>query len=112
VTRRTIALYAARFRWFAINAAAYHALSIAMFAVAAWMLALLLLRLVSVRAAWLRLMCVLVHPSMPYAATAWVTNQMHLLQMIVVMSAFLWWSRRASPGAQAIHGRSVRRLAS
>lgn len=32
-----------------------------------------------------------VHPSTPYSAVAWITNQMHVLQLLVVLSALLWW---------------------
>ena len=34
---------------------------------------------------------VVAHPTMPYSLVAWVTNQMHLVQTLVVLSAFLWW---------------------
>ena len=32
-----------------------------------------------------------VHPAMPYSLVAWVTNQMHLIETVVVLVALLWW---------------------
>ena len=88
----TIVLYAVRFHFFGVNATAYHALSLCMFAAAATLFGLLARNLISsTRAGALALVILVVHPSMPYSAVAWVTNQMHLLQMLVVLTAMLWW---------------------
>lgn len=88
----TIALYAVRFHFFGVNAEAYHALSLVMFWLAAVLFGLLARAFLSSNAAGaLAIVVFAVHPAMPYAAVAWITNQMHLLQLIVVLSALLWW---------------------
>jgi hypothetical protein len=32
------------------------------------------------------------HPAMPYSLVAWITNQMHLIETLTVLTAFCWWS--------------------
>jgi hypothetical protein len=88
----TVAFYAARFEWFGLEARAHHALSLALFSLAA----LLLGTFVSgvSRRRWTGTLAVLLfvaHPSMPYALAAWITNQMHLVETIVVLLALVWW---------------------
>lgn len=95
----TITFYAARFELFGLNSRAHHALSLAMFALAAalcgafaWGAARRAL------AAVLATLFFVVHPAMPYSQAVWPTNQMHLLQSIVVLSALVWWNAaRARP---------------
>ena len=29
---------------------------------------------------------------MPYALVAWISNQMHLLETLVILLALLWWN--------------------
>ena len=89
----TIAFYAARFHFFALNSEAYHALSLAMFAAAVLMFGLLVrAMLASTGAGLTAMMLLIVHPAMPYAAVAWVTNQMHLLALLIVLGGLLWWN--------------------
>lgn len=88
----TIALYAARFSLFGLNSAAYHVLSLVLFAMAATLFAMLAMRMTGSRLAGAIGVCVFVmHPAMPYSAVAWITNQMHLAGMLVVLIALLWW---------------------
>ena len=96
----TIALYAARFSVFGLNAPAYHILSLFLFAMAAALFAVLAMRLTGSRLAGLIGVCVFVmHPAMPYSAVAWITNQMHLTSMLVVLVGLLWWfAVRRRPG--------------
>ena len=97
----TIVLYAVRFHYFGVNASAYHGLSLGMFGAAAWLFGMLAWRLSSHASVGLLAAAFFVlHPSMPYAAVAWVTNQMHLLQLLVVFAALHWWALvRARPAA-------------
>jgi hypothetical protein len=88
----TAVFYAVRFHFFGLNAEAYHALSLVMFWLAAALFGLLARALLGSNAGGaLAIATFAVHPAMPYAAVAWVTNQMHLLQLLVVLSALLWW---------------------
>lgn len=89
----TVAAFAARFELLGLNSRAHHAVSLGLFAVAA-ALAGAFLWAVTRRliAALLATALFAVHPSMPYALVAWATNQMHLLEIIVVLLALLWWN--------------------
>jgi hypothetical protein len=88
----TICLYAARFYFLGLNSAAYHVLTLAMFAAAAAGLGLFVLRATSSFAAGLLATAVLVvHPGMPYSAVAWITNQMHVAETLVILAALGWW---------------------
>jgi hypothetical protein len=97
----TVALYAARFHFFGLNAEAHHAVSLFLFAAVVllfgmWVRAMLS----SVAAGLFGILVLIVHPAMPYSAVAWVTNQMHLLAMLTVLAALLWWTH--------VRGRSAR----
>ena len=88
----TIAFYAARFELFGVDSEAHHRVSLALFAAAGFLTGLFAWsatrRLtVGVAAATVFLL----HPAMPYALVAWITNQMHLIETIVVLMALLWW---------------------
>lgn len=88
----TVAFYAARFQWFGLEARAHHALSLALFSLAALLLGTFVSGVSGRR--WTGTLAVLLfvaHPSMPYALAAWITNQMHLVETIVVLLAFVWW---------------------
>ena len=88
----TVAFYAARFEVLGINATAHHALSLCLFSVAATLAGWFALRLTASRLiGFLTTVLYVVHPAMPYSLVAWVTNQMHLLESIVVLSALIWW---------------------
>jgi hypothetical protein len=88
----TVVLFAVRFYFFGLNADAYHTLSLVMFGLAAVMLGLLARAFLgSTAGGAFAIAAFALHPAMPYAAVAWVTNQMHLLQMLVVFTALLWW---------------------
>jgi hypothetical protein len=88
----TIAYFAARFEILGINAGAHHALSLILFAAAATLAGWFVFRLSgSAAIALLTLLLYVVHPAMPYSLVAWVTNQMHLLESLVVMTGLIWW---------------------
>ena len=95
----TIVLYAARFELFGLNATAHHAFSLTLFALAAVLTAWLVHRVTArTTAAIVAALLVVCHPAMPYSLVAWVTNQMHLAQTLVVLTALLWWHAvRARP---------------
>ncbi len=95
----TIVLYAVRFWLFGLNATAHHAVSLTLFAVAASLTGWLAYRLTArAVAAPVAALLVVAHPAMPYSLVAWVTNQMHLAQTLVVLSALVWWHAvRARP---------------
>jgi hypothetical protein len=87
----TVAFSALRFELFGLNSVAHHAMSLTMFAVAG-ILAATLVYAVTGRglAAILAMLFFVCHPAMPYSLVAWVTNQMHLQQILVVLAALLW----------------------
>jgi hypothetical protein len=88
----TICLYAARFAVLGLNAPASHALSLLLFAAAAALFAVFAMEATGTRfAGVIGAAAFAVHPGMPYSAVAWVTNQMHLAELIVVFTAFVWW---------------------
>jgi len=96
----TISFYAARFEMLGINATAHHLLSLALFSLAAALAGWFALRLTaSVLVALLTTLIYVLHPAMPYSLVAWVTNQMHLLESIVVLTALIWW--------HAVHTRGI-----
>jgi hypothetical protein len=89
----TIAFFAARFEALGINATAHHALSLILFSMAAALAGWFAFRLGdSARLGLLATAMYVVHPAMPYALVAWVTNQMHLIESIVVLIALIWWT--------------------
>ncbi|HYT68486.1 MAG TPA: hypothetical protein VEL51_18815 [Vicinamibacterales bacterium] len=97
----TIGLYAARFSLLGVNSSAYHVLSLILFAIAATLFAVAAMRLLDSRVAGaIGVASFVVHPGMPYSAAVWITNQMHLAEMVVVLWALLWWFavRRQSAG--------------
>lgn len=88
----TILFFALRFEALGINATAHHALSLLLFAVAAALAGWLVFRLTA--SPWVGLLATfffVVHPGMPYSLVAWVTNQMHLIECLVVLTALVWW---------------------
>ncbi len=88
----TICLYAVRFAALGLNARAHHIMSLVMFGAAAALFAVFVSLITGSRTAGLLGAGVfIVHPGMPYAAIAWITNQMHLAQMIVVLTALNCW---------------------
>lgn len=89
----TIAFFAARFEALGVNATAHHTLSLILFSIAAALAGWLAQRLGrSPAIGLLTTTLYVVHPAMPYSLVAWVTNQMHLLESIVVLSALIWWT--------------------
>jgi hypothetical protein len=87
----TVAFSALRFELFGLNSVAHHALSLTMFAVAGILAATLVYAVTGrVLAAILATLFFVCHPAMPYSLVAWVTNQMHLQQILVVLAALLW----------------------
>ena len=88
----TVCLFAARFAFLGVNAPAYHVLSLTMFAGAAAVFAAFVARTLNSRAAGISgLVFFIVHPGMPYSAVAWITNQMHLAVLLLVLAGFAWW---------------------
>ena len=88
----TIAFFATRFEVLGINATAHHALSLGLFAIAAALAGWLAFRLsASPLIGFLTTVFYVAHPSMPYSLVAWVTNQMHLIESIVIAIALIWW---------------------
>jgi hypothetical protein len=90
----TVLLYAARFEAFGVNETAYHVLSVLGFALCGWLAALLVWRITGKvgAALWIALFWT-VHPNAPLSLVAWITNQMHLAQTLVIVLSLLWWWR-------------------
>ena len=96
----TISFFALRFAILGINSTAHHGLSLLLFAIAATLTGWLVFRLTdSAPFGLLATLFFIGHPGMPYSLVAWVTNQMHLIECIVVLTALVWWD--------AIHRRSA-----
>jgi hypothetical protein len=88
----TVAFSALRFELFGLNSAAHHIVSLVLFALAAALTARLVQRATGrAAAAILAALFVVCHPAMPYSLVAWITNQMHLLQILAVLGALTWW---------------------
>ncbi len=88
----TILFFALRFEALGINATAHHALSLILFAVAAALAGWLVSRLTASAAAGvMATLFFAAHPGVPYSLIAWVTNQMHLVECLVVLTALVWW---------------------
>jgi len=90
----TVLLYAARFEAFGFNEVAYHLLSVLAFALCGWLAAILVWRITGKISAglWVALFWT-VHPIAPVSLVAWITNQMHLAQTLVIVLSLLWWWR-------------------
>jgi hypothetical protein len=90
----TVAWFALRFELLGLNAVACHAVSLALFAAAAALFGVFVLRISGGRTltALLGTAVFAAHPSMPYALVCWTTNQMHLLATMTVLLALLWWT--------------------
>ncbi len=88
----TVAFSALRFELFGLNAVAHHVVSLVLFALAAALVGRFVLRATSrTAAAILSVLFFVVHPAMAYSLAAWITNQMHLLQVLVLLAAIAWW---------------------
>jgi len=88
----TICLYAARFAVLGLNAPAYHVLSLILFVIAAALFAMFAMQTTGTRLAGVVGAAVFVlHPGLPYSAVAWVTNQMHLAELLAVLAGLVWW---------------------
>jgi len=88
----TIAFFAARFAVFGVNASACHALSLGLFGAAAFLAGAFAFRTSGGLLPGLLTCAVfIVHPGMPYSAVAWITNQMHCLQLLIVLAGLHWW---------------------
>lgn len=95
----TIAFFAARFEALGVNATAHHALSLTLFSIAAALAGWFAARLgQSPRLGLVATVLYVVHPAMPYSLVAWVTNQMHLIETIVVLVALIWWTEIRTRG--------------
>jgi hypothetical protein len=88
----TICLYAARFAAVGFDARANHLASLIGFAFAGTLFGLFAHRISGSRTtALIGTAAFALHPGMPYSAVAWITNQMHLAELIVVFASFIWW---------------------
>jgi hypothetical protein len=88
----TIALFAARFELMGVNSVAHHALSLGLFAASAFLTGWFVYRLTGhALGGLLSIVFFAVHPAMPYSLVVWITNQMHLLEALLVLLGFCWW---------------------
>ena len=88
----TTAFMALRFEVFGINAAAYRWLTLSMFAAAAALCGLWIFRVAgSTCAAVLGTLWFCSYPTFAYSLAGWVMHQMHLVEVILVLAALLWW---------------------
>jgi hypothetical protein len=96
----TIAFFAARFHLLRFDPTALHALSLVLFAIAGAIGAALVSRLArSATAGWWFAAFWVVHPNLPVSLVAWLTNQMHLLQVVICLSGLWLWSIVKDRGA-------------
>ena len=97
----TIALFAARFELLGVDSVSHHALSLGLFVASAFLTGWFVYRLTGrALGGLLSILFFGVHPAMPYSLAAWITNQMHLLEALLVLLGFCWWHavRRRSVG--------------
>jgi hypothetical protein len=95
----TVAFHAARFELFHFDPRLYHWLSVVLFGAVAALVGLITRRLVAGTGfALLAVAATAGHPNLPYALVAWTTNQMHLLQSIIVLLALMWWVTHRTQG--------------
>jgi hypothetical protein len=88
----TVAFFAARFEWFGVNSHAYHELNLTLTAIAAALAGWIAWRLSSRFTAGLVAGSLfIVHPALPYSLVAWVTNQMHGIEIVTVLLGLAWW---------------------
>ncbi len=88
----TIVFHALRFELFGLDPTLHHATSLTLFALAAVLAGWFVFRLTARRvAAVIAMLFFVCHPAMPYSLVAWITNQMHLLQILAVLGALTWW---------------------
>lgn len=86
--------FALRFVVFGLNAVAQHAISLVGMAIAAVLAGLFVERETeSPRAGLLAAGLYAVHPAFVYSQAVWLTNQMHLVASLVVLTALVVWQR-------------------
>ncbi len=88
-----VAFHALRFELFHHDAWSYHAMSLALFALASMLFGVVVWRLTDrVATALAAVVLFTTHPAFVYSLVAWTTNQMHLLQTLVCFGSVLcWW---------------------
>jgi len=84
--------FAARFWLFGLNAPAMHLVTLGGHMLCAVLVAWFLRRagagsLIAMLGAWMYA----IHPIFPYAQVSWLTNQMHLLESVLLLAALLYW---------------------
>jgi hypothetical protein len=88
----TAAFFALRFQVLGLDAHAYHALSVLLFGICAGLSGWFVLRAGAAAGTAVGTTLLFVaHPVMPVAQVAWITNQMHLVESLVVLAALLAW---------------------
>jgi hypothetical protein len=98
----TASWYALRFEIFGLNAFAQRVVTLIGLTAAVWMLGLFVWR--ESRQRWTAVAATAlygIHPAMPYAQGMWLTNQMHVLASLTVLSALLIWQRARALGPLA-----------
>lgn len=94
----TVAFYAARFHLLRMDDTAYHLASVVLFGLAGAIGAIFAARVSGAMTAglWFILFWT-AHPSLPVSLVVWITNQMHLVESVLLFCALLyWWRIRAS----------------
>jgi hypothetical protein len=88
----TVALFAARFALFRYDEFAYHLASVLALTVCGAVVMLFAWRVSNtlVLPLWFAVVWAM-HPNLPLSMGAWITNQMHLFQALVFVSALSWW---------------------
>lgn len=90
----TASLFAGRFWLFGINATAMHAISLIGHGVCALLVGWFLRReQLSRSAVAVGVWTYTVYPVFPHSQVSWLTNQMHLLESLLVLAALIWWQR-------------------
>jgi hypothetical protein len=88
----TVAFFAARFALLSFDEAAYHLASLLALTLCGLVMMAFAYRVTNTIAVpfWFALVWAM-HPNLPLSLGAWITNQMHLLQALVFVSALSWW---------------------
>ena len=88
----TVAFNAIRYELFGLDSRAHHYVSLGLFACCALLTGWLSHRMTGQTvAAVLAILMFVAHPAMPYALVVWITNQMHLIETLAILTALCWW---------------------
>ena len=95
----TVVMHWARFEAFGLNAVAHHWAGLIVFALCGALSGVAARQMSGASLAGvLAALFFVTHPAMTYGQAVWITNQMHLLESLIVLTALIWWHAVARRG--------------